>query len=244
MSKIKAIPVGDDWYVGTEAGNVGDKLRYFVIVTSSDEIDEEKQNIFKISQSLTCKKFDSLIEKIEFSKNYIEFTVLIPMRFSVDDVIMNLIDICNSDEIFLREHYMCTNTTKPTKKEIGEYLEELKREYDKATVYKRKDIEITQKELESVLKDEWKFFKTKLLNNCLCHTCDSNGNSTIVDYKIYINYLNDTIFKGVCKKCKNPIGRYTETGEDEKISNRIDKLILSKGKKLSKWSEDKKKMLG
>ena len=103
-------------------------------------------------------------------------------------------------------------------------------------MYKRKDFKITQEQLEYILGDEWKFFKTKILNNCLCYNCKNDkGNSTIVNYEIYINYLNDTIFKGFCKKCNNPIARYTETGEDAKMYKRINEVVISKGKKISKW---------
>ena len=103
-------------------------------------------------------------------------------------------------------------------------------------MYKRKDFKITQKELEYILGDEWKFFKTKLLNNCLCFKCEEDkGNSTIVNYEIYLNYLNDTIFKGFCKKCNSPIVRSTETGEDVKMRKRINEVVVSNGEKISKW---------
>ena len=123
-------------------------------------------------------------------------------------------------------------------------------------MYKRKDFKITEEELEYILGDEWKFFKTRILNNCLCYKCENDkGNSTIVNYQIYINYLNDTVFKGFCKKCNSKIVRSTETGEDAKMyesiqgiksgslltsdsvlhDKRINEVVITNGKKISKW---------
>ena len=92
-------------------------------------------------------------------------------------------------------------------------------------MHKRKDYKISQETLEKILADEWLFFKDKILNNCYCSNCDSHYHSTIVSYGIFVNYLNDIIFKGFCKECGKPIARYTETGEDEKKVERIKKLV-------------------
>jgi len=92
-------------------------------------------------------------------------------------------------------------------------------------MYKRKDFRITQKQLEYVLGKEWEFFKTKILTNCFCHKCGLPGNSTIINYEIFVNYLHDTIFRGYCKKCGGPLARYTETGENEEIRKRIASIV-------------------
>lgn len=102
-------------------------------------------------------------------------------------------------------------------------------------MYKRKDFKITQEQLEYIVGNEWKSFRDILLTNCFCHSCDLKGNATIVNYEIYVNYLNDVIFRGHCKKCDGQIARYTETGENYKISKRIDEIVISKGKKIRKW---------
>lgn len=100
-------------------------------------------------------------------------------------------------------------------------------------MYKRKDFRINQKELEYILGNEWEFVKTKILTNCLCFKCEENkGNSTIVNYEIYIDYLNDVLFKGFCKKCNSKITRSIETGEDEKMCKRINEVVISNGKKM------------
>ena len=49
----------------------------------------------------------------------------------------------------------------------------------------------------------------------------------LVDYKSYINNLNDVILKGRCNVCKTIAVRYIETGERsgiEKIAVKIRKL--------------------
>lgn len=49
----------------------------------------------------------------------------------------------------------------------------------------------------------------------------------LINYKSYINNLNDVILKGLCSSCKTIAARYIETGERkgiEKIADKIRKL--------------------
>jgi hypothetical protein len=49
---------------------------------------------------------------------------------------------------------------------------------------------------------------------CYCMQCNNNQDSTIINYKISLNDLNDIELQGHCQTCNHKIGRYIETGED------------------------------
>ncbi len=72
--------------------------------------------------------------------------------------------------------------------------------------------EITKEQLREILGEEWENYQ-KIFNNCCCSKCDNGYSSTIVDYRIFINDLNDIILRGKCAKCGNLMNRYAETRE-------------------------------
>lgn len=86
-------------------------------------------------------------------------------------------------------------------------------------------IEISEARLKGIFGDEWVRSEEKILNNVYCSHCKSNYNSTIVNYKIFINDLNDVIFEGFCKKCGHGVARYAETGENPRHTKRITEVL-------------------
>lgn len=89
---------------------------------------------------------------------------------------------------------------------------------------RKKELKIAQEDLKKIYGKDWKFFQEKILSNCYCHTCKGSYNATIVDYKIFINDLNDTILKGKCKICSTSVNRYLETGEVYAYEERIEEV--------------------
>lgn len=83
--------------------------------------------------------------------------------------------------------------------------------------------EITKEQLREILGEDWENYQ-QIFNNCCCLKCDKGYFSTIVDYKIFVNDLNDIILCGKCAKCGNMMNRYTETGEVPKYVERIKKI--------------------
>lgn len=89
----------------------------------------------------------------------------------------------------------------------------------------KKEQEIIKEQLIEIIGSDWKNYQ-KIFDNCHCSKCDKKGySSTIVDYKIFINDLNDVILRGRCAKCGSPLNRYSETGEVEEYLRRIKKVI-------------------
>jgi hypothetical protein len=89
----------------------------------------------------------------------------------------------------------------------------------------KKQLKITEEDLKFIYGDDYGFFQSKILSNCHCANCpESKYDSTIVNYEIFLNDLNDVILRGFCAKCGGKIGRYSETGEVEKYLPRIKKI--------------------
>ena len=57
---------------------------------------------------------------------------------------------------------------------------------------------------------EFDFITTK----CFCRQCKDDYNSTITNYKIFLNHLYDIELNGFCQQCNQVMARYIETGED------------------------------
>jgi len=92
----------------------------------------------------------------------------------------------------------------------------------------KKEVEITQKQLEDVIGKNWSSY-SKILDNCYCRCDKENPITTIIDYKIFAIDAYDIVLKGKCKKCGNRVNRVTETGDNPEYVRRI-KDIISKSK--------------
>lgn len=81
---------------------------------------------------------------------------------------------------------------------------------------RRKDdkgmIELASEDVELIMGENVKF-----LDDCLttifCRQCSPKP-TQITNYKVYLNNLEDLIFKGECVVCGSPVARYIETGEN------------------------------
>ena len=75
------------------------------------------------------------------------------------------------------------------------------------------EIEIQMEDVEIILGDDVVHLD-KIINHVYCAHCEVGYNSTIENYTIYLNKLDDVLFVGQCAKCKNYVARYVETGEN------------------------------
>ncbi len=91
----------------------------------------------------------------------------------------------------------------------------------------KKEIEITQKQLENVIGENWSSY-SKILDNCYCRCDEEYPIAAIVDYKIFVIDAYDIVLKGKCKKCGNRVNRVTETGDNPEYVRKI-KDIINKG---------------
>jgi len=71
-------------------------------------------------------------------------------------------------------------------------------------------IELNEWEFRQVMAELWDI-RLRYLDNVFC-SCSGKPVS-IVNFKIYLNNLNDLVLKGSCSNCGHKVGRYIETGE-------------------------------
>lgn len=85
-------------------------------------------------------------------------------------------------------------------------------------------VEISEQDLKFIYSDDFSLFTQKIIPHCYCGHCKTPYQSTIINYKIFLNDLNDIILEGFCKNCDQPMSRYVETGEVEKYQERIEEV--------------------
>jgi hypothetical protein len=81
----------------------------------------------------------------------------------------------------------------------------------KAHVLDPKDIELNQWEFQLVMGEAWEN-RNIFIENIFCE-CES-PKKQLIDFKVYLNDINDIILKGKCSECKTIAARYIETGEN------------------------------
>ena len=75
----------------------------------------------------------------------------------------------------------------------------------------KQEIEIELEDIKIIMQDNFNHFQ-EILDNCFCPKCPKTV-TTIVNYKAYLNHLNDIILRGSCIRCAHNVARYIETGE-------------------------------
>ena len=88
----------------------------------------------------------------------------------------------------------------------------------------KKQIKITKEDLGVIYGRDYHFFEEKIIPNCYCPKCKTPYQSTIVNYEIFLNDLNDILLQGFCDKCGSHMNRYLETGEVPEYQGRIRKI--------------------
>ena len=73
------------------------------------------------------------------------------------------------------------------------------------------EIEIEIEDVKIILGDEFKELHV-FLETTYCGEC-AETTTTIENFKIYLDKLDDLIFVGQCIKCKGQVSRVVETGE-------------------------------
>ncbi len=87
------------------------------------------------------------------------------------------------------------------------------------------EVEIGPLQLQSMCGPSWEKDIAIATKSIFCD-CGAQQKQ-LVNYKSYINDLNDVILKGWCSSCKTIAARYIETGERkgvDKIADKIRKL--------------------
>ncbi|MDX1941800.1 MAG: hypothetical protein SFU99_14665 [Saprospiraceae bacterium] len=87
---------------------------------------------------------------------------------------------------------------------------------------KEKEIPITEEDLQYIVADEFEQIMDLALHNSFCSKCLGKHPVEMIDYHLFLNDLNDVVFKGKCKSCEGNIARYVEIGEQGKFRMRTE----------------------
>lgn len=77
-----------------------------------------------------------------------------------------------------------------------------------------KSISITMDDVSFIFNEDLTDFYS-LTTNCFCRYCNNGYSSTITNYSILLNSLNDIELNGFCQECFTKLSRYIETGENK-----------------------------
>lgn len=116
----------DKVYISSGLGGLGDKLRYFFVLSSKDDItfSDLHKNIIKKEIDFAINKHQGIIEDILFFDYYVTIVCLIPLQHSLDNIFKNILEECNELGDFLSDKVIATNTEKFTEETIEKILNE------------------------------------------------------------------------------------------------------------------------
>jgi len=102
----------DKIYISSGLGGSGNKLRYFFVLSSSDNVDFSNlhQDILKKEIEYTLKKYGGFAESTVFYNYFVTIVCLIPINVSLEIVFQHILDECNQFGNFLSDKIIATNT--------------------------------------------------------------------------------------------------------------------------------------
>ncbi len=118
---------GDEVFIGSPAGFVGDKLRYYVVFTMMDD-----RKLSEIEKSRLQSQLDGAmawhhcsVESCKFRDDFMFTTLLIPVDLAPQIPIDAFLDIASTQDKVLRYYFYLTNNKKsPEKEDLEWYLKE------------------------------------------------------------------------------------------------------------------------
>lgn len=123
-SSIMEISTG---FISSGLGGLANRMRYyFLVLPLTDKLFTTIQTeIIRDEFQLVCKELNCILEKTNFSGNYVGMTILVPMDVAVGTVIDNGIKKCNELGEFVFEFYYVTNMNIPDNSEITEIIKKV-----------------------------------------------------------------------------------------------------------------------
>lgn len=98
-------------------------------------------------------------------------------------------------------------------------------------------IRISLQDLKTILGEDFHIFETETVSNCWCYKCNANNEkSKIVNFRVFLNDLDDIVLRGFCRQCGSRVDRYVETSEIRKYTKIIGRLRNDAEKSGKKFS--------
>ncbi|MCF6365855.1 MAG: hypothetical protein L3J35_06585 [Bacteroidales bacterium] len=116
----------DKVYISSGLGGLGDKLRYFFVLSAKDDLlfSDLHKNILKKEIEFTISKYQGIVEDILFYDYYVTIVCLVSLHHSLDKIFKNILDDCNELGDFLSDRVIATNTEKINEDTIEKILNE------------------------------------------------------------------------------------------------------------------------
>ncbi|MDR1222053.1 MAG: hypothetical protein LBL07_04120 [Tannerella sp.] len=112
-------------YISTGLGGKGQKLRFYVLILSSEGkpfLDYQRKVIEK-EFGYTLPKADYEIEQLVIGDQYVELVFLVPVRADIKKILEDVIRECNLYGNFLSEIFTVTNVKELSPEEVSQIVE-------------------------------------------------------------------------------------------------------------------------
>jgi hypothetical protein len=112
-------------FISTGLGGKGEKLRYFIVLfgKGKNDFSEVQKKIIRNEFVISLKKYNSDLEKLNFSGSLATMTTTIPLKVIIKQIFTEAIAECNIYGNFLISNFIITNVKELSFDEIREYLE-------------------------------------------------------------------------------------------------------------------------
>jgi hypothetical protein len=109
-------------YISTGLGGKADKLRFYILLTSKNNIPllEYQKHVIKTEFEYNLPKHDCELERINITDFYAEILMLIPMFADIKEKLDIVIQECNQYGDFISDTITITNVKELTQEEINE----------------------------------------------------------------------------------------------------------------------------
>ena len=117
-------------FISSGLGGLDNRLNYYFLILSSTDksFTKTQKKIIRDEFSIVCEELNTILAVINFSKTFVELTVLVPLDVAVGTVIETGIKKCNELGNFVFEHYYVTNENIPEESEIIDIIKIVKGE--------------------------------------------------------------------------------------------------------------------
>ena len=111
-------------FISTGLGGKGNKLRYFVVLFNKDgnDLKQFQQKVVRDEMSYALQKHDSELEKLNFMRQYVTMSVVVPISSDLTKLFRDGICECNQFGNFLAPDFIVTNMKELSEEEINEAI--------------------------------------------------------------------------------------------------------------------------
>ena len=121
---VRAYRLLEEIYISTGLGGKGEKLRFYVLMTSKGKkpFQEYQRQTIEREFAYYLPKTDCEIERLTIGEQYVELVFLIPVRTDIKATLDRVINECNQYGDFLSNVFTITNVKELTAEEVSEII--------------------------------------------------------------------------------------------------------------------------